>query len=133
MMKLHLQRLTNAHDATHGVLFLDGVPRFVTLELPWRDNKQNVSRIPAGIYKMEPFMSRRFGATWIVRDVPGREGILFHAGNFPEDTEGCILLGSRFGLDKGTSEILASTFATSAFKDMLKGAQNVTIEIKDPV
>lgn len=132
-MKLLLQRLTNAHDATHGVLFIDGVPRFVTLELPWRENKQNSSRIPASTYSVEPYMSRKFGATWKVQNVPGREGILFHAGNFAEDTTGCILLGSRFGLDRGESEILASTFAISTFKNMLRGAENVTLEIKDPI
>lgn len=65
---------------------------FKTLELPWKDNKKNVSCIPPGIYKATHEMHDK---GWVVRihDVPDRSGILIHIGNYIRDIEGCILLG----------------------------------------
>ncbi|UPW41699.1 hypothetical protein [Peromfec virus RodF8_16] len=53
-------------------------------------------RIPAGSYIVDWCMSPRFGKrTLRLRTVPGRQGILIHAGNFPSQSKGCILVGNR--------------------------------------
>ena len=65
-----------------------------TLELPWLQNKQNISCIPTGNYKVKKVFSLKFGNVYEVQDVPGRSGIYFHEGNFFFNTKGCILLGS---------------------------------------
>lgn len=67
----------------------------VTMERPWRDNKPFKSCIPTGTYAVGRHQSPKFGACLKVHDVPDRTDILFHAGNFPEDTTGCILPGSK--------------------------------------
>jgi hypothetical protein len=67
-----------------------------TLELPYLENHKDISCIPPGEYKCERITSVKFGLCFIVKDVPGRSGILFHSGNFTTDTEGCILPGLRF-------------------------------------
>jgi hypothetical protein len=50
--------------------------------------------IPTGRYRILITRSRRFGR-WLplLLSVKGFEGIRIHAGNKPEDTRGCILLG----------------------------------------
>ena len=50
--------------------------------------------IPTGRYRILITRSRRFGR-WLplLLNVKGFEGIRIHAGNKPEDTRGCILLG----------------------------------------
>ena len=50
--------------------------------------------IPTGRYRILITRSRRFGR-WmtLMLNVKGFEGIRIHAGNKPEDTRGCILLG----------------------------------------
>ena len=50
--------------------------------------------IPTGRYRILITRSRRFGR-WLplLLNVKGFEGIRIHAGNKPEDTKGCILLG----------------------------------------
>lgn len=50
--------------------------------------------IPTGRYRILITRSRRFGR-WLplLMNVKGFEGIRIHAGNKPEDTKGCILLG----------------------------------------
>jgi hypothetical protein len=76
-----------------------------TAELPWRDNKSRISRIPPGVYKCAPYSSAKFPNVYKVCDVPEREDILFHTGNFSGDVAkgyksdvlGCILVGTRMG------------------------------------
>ena len=73
-------------------------------ELPWKDNQNDISCIPAGIYRC----TRRSANKWMVHDVPGRTAIQMHIGNwcgdvklgYKSDVEGCILLGTGRGLRK---------------------------------
>ncbi|HCY83424.1 MAG TPA: hypothetical protein DHV22_18475, partial [Xanthomarina gelatinilytica] len=68
-------------EGTNGALFNSG--RFLchTIELPWNDNKRNISCIPEGVYKVEPRFSKRFKHHLILKDVKGRSFILFHPAN----------------------------------------------------
>ena len=73
-----------------------------TLELPYRDNERNVSAIPSGEYRMrfrEPTTRFPYAHMKIDR-VEGRSGILFHRGNYPHETRGCILIGDDAATDK---------------------------------
>lgn len=94
---LQLLRLYEGANATLGVLVVDNYPFFTTLELPWRDNQKLKSCIPTGSYKCEQTTHPHYGLTYLVKDVPDRDGIYFHIGNTVIDTQGCILLGTIFG------------------------------------
>lgn len=72
-----------------------------TLELPWKQNLNNVSCIPDGEYRCEwtqsPRMSQERGSpyfTYEVKHVPKRTGIRIHAANFYHQLLGCIALGN---------------------------------------
>lgn len=67
----------------------------VTLELPWKNNERRVSCIPSGRYSVIPRDSVKFGYHFQILDVPKREYILFHFGNYVTDVEGCILVGEN--------------------------------------
>lgn len=93
-------------QGTFGVLTLDDGTTFCTGERPDRDNSPGVSCIPAGKYLCESQHSARFKRdVYVLRDVPGRENIEIHYGNFCGDTavgyrsdvEGCIVLGTAEG------------------------------------
>ncbi len=91
-----------ANDCTFGVL-ADVVPFLVTLELPWKDNKENISCIPEGTYKGKLVNSPKHGICYELQDVPDRTDVQIHIGNYPKDTLGCILVGTEFGGDKSIS------------------------------
>ena len=81
------------------------------LELPWLDNKANVSCIPDGDYDvvyMARSASGKYRDVYHVKGVSGRSGILIHKGNTEADTLGCILPGSRIGTLGGKKAVLGS-------------------------
>ncbi len=104
-------------DYTIGHLSIDNHPfKCDTLEDPNRDKNKNGgfdngeikihgnTCIPYGKYKIDmTTISPRFGSKSQYQfcggklprllNVPSFEGVLIHIGNFPRDTEGCILVG----------------------------------------
>ncbi len=78
-------------EGTNGTLFNSGKFLCHTIELPWNDNKRNISCIPEGVYEIEPRFSKRFKHHLILKDVKGRSFILFHpANNALKELQGCI-------------------------------------------
>lgn len=99
MKKLTLTRVETRHGFILGELhrnnLLSNTFLCYTLELPWKDNKRRVSCVPTGKYKCEPYSSRKYPKVTELQEVPGRDKILIHAGNFAKHTNGCILVGSH--------------------------------------
>lgn len=128
--KIRLLRLTAIEETQNpclGILLVPSTRPLVTLELPWFQNTQRISRIPTGIYQAKRTISPKFGITFQVQDVPGRENILFHWGNVRADTEGCILIGSHF---VGNAFIAASLMAFKEFMGALHSVDEVTLSIE---
>ena len=88
---------------TIGRIDLPGGFYCYTIERPWAGNRQNVSCIPAGRYKIRvrasPVVERtirgEFSEGYEVVGVPGRSYIMFHVANSMYDLEGCIGVGSE--------------------------------------
>lgn len=127
--KLRLARDKQDEWATLGRLFVDGEYLCRTLERPWVNNQRSVSCIPTGVYRGAIQASPRFRRDLPeLLDVPGRSQILFHAGNTPDDTEGCILVG----MERAEYEprIMQSRIALSKLMDALAG-NDFTLEVTE--
>jgi Family of unknown function (DUF5675) len=66
------------------------------LELPWIDNQRKISCIPEGTYKVQSETNVKFGKCYRILNVPGRDGILQHPGNYTKQILGCQLPGLKF-------------------------------------
>lgn len=131
-MNLTLQRHPAEGQALFGRLEIDGAPFCVTLE-------RVAVAIPAGTYPVvvTPSARAKAGGLWspspyfllpLVTDVPGRSGIRFHAGNLPEQSDGCILVGRvrakgvLVDSRKALGELLAKLYAAP---------DAITLEVRD--
>lgn len=100
METLYLRRIGDGPDGTLGVLGPSKSPnKWATVEEEDQGNRQNISRIPAGIYICVRRWYNKGGYnTWHVTNVPNRSLILFHVANTEEDVEGCIGVGKSHGV-----------------------------------
>jgi len=129
-MNLILRRVCYRSDCTFAVLIHNNQPIMVALEDPFRDNKRNESCIVPGTYKCRRYSSAKYPNTWEITDVPQRDKILFHAGNTAKDTEGCVLLGEKFGEINGVPAIQSSRAAFEKFMLLTKDIDDLTITVE---
>lgn len=134
---IYLFREPTTDQGTEGVLC---IPEYqfslYSIELPWRNNQQDISCIPPGIYDLEWTEGKYPGFRLI--GVPGRSNIEIHKGNWAgdvslglkSDSEGCIHLGMDRGVLSNQKAVKASTDAVEAFNNLLKGKKKLRIIIR---
>ena len=129
-------RTASGDKQTLGVMRVlepDGWPVFTLkcLELPWRDNKRKISRIPEGVYKLAKVAGTAlipYPHLWIY-PVPNRSGIKIHKGNYYYQLEGCVLPGlTHTDLNKdGLLDVTDSEKALKKLMDALPDETTITI------
>lgn len=110
MLRLTIDRGPSTDEGTFGSASIASIS-FESLELPWRDNRHNLSCIPPGVYTAKLINGASvgrpaFGMVYELQSVPGRTGILLHRANwagdvekgYHSDLEGCITIGESTGI-----------------------------------
>jgi hypothetical protein len=126
-MNLQIKRSSATDQGTFGVMSYEGKFICYTGELPWRDNKPQISCIPPGAYTVEPWNSRKFPNTYHLKDVQGRSAILTHQGNLCGDKSkgwlshvlGCIAVGDKRGTIRGQQAVLLSVVAMRHLRELI--------------
>jgi len=133
LINLLLIRDTFSDKSTLGELFLNGERMCDTLENPWVNNKKNVSCIPRGEYKVRLRLPRESATRdylhLLVEDVENRSYILFHIGNTPKDTKGCVLVGLGSQQDVVSNSRLAMDLLIKEIVNL--GGENINLIIKN--
>jgi hypothetical protein len=113
-----IKRIEFTDKYTLGILEMPSFTCY-TMERPWLDNASNVSCVPSGEYDCSIRVSPKFGRVYQLKDVPGRQFILIHAGNTANNTHGCVLLGKSAGYIEDRRAVLCSRPTLRRFMSLL--------------
>jgi len=127
MKHVRIVRIEKSEDGIIGVLSIDGKVDCFTMQ---PDETDKHFSIPVGNYLCRRFHGRKWQDTFEVV-VPGHTALLFHSGNFEEDTEGCILLGEEVGELNGRRAVLVSGKAFVEFMKKMGNDQEFNLVIID--
>lgn len=128
LIVVRLERFESSDAGTFGTVYANGL-ELVSAELPWRQNQPDVSCIPEGTYEARWCFSPRLQQySYLLRDVPAREGIRIHAANFAGDRSmrfrsqlnGCIALGRQIKFVDRQQSLIDSSSAVREFDSRLK-------------
>lgn len=93
---LTILRVDQNDHRSLGMIKIGGELVCFTLEPPWKNNDENVSCIPEGLYKYKKYQSAKFNRKCLaLYNVVNRSYISVHNGCFPHNTKGCILVGNQ--------------------------------------
>ena len=117
---LVLKRNFQNDKYTIGKLYLNDTYLCDTLEPPKYVNHPCIDK---GTYRIGYQYSNKFGRNMpFLLSVNGRVGIMIHPGNYPKDTQGCILVGRN--LQKGSVSNSKKTFDN--VNSIIQGVVNLT-------
>jgi hypothetical protein len=122
VVKIKRTYLDNATKGDGSVIVNGAVIfSFKTLELPWKNNEKMVSCIPAGKYTCVKRNSKKYGVHFHVTNVPDRDMILIHHGNYTSEILGCILPGlGHIDINKdGIIDVTSSIAAMNKLRSIL--------------
>jgi len=140
MTPVNIYRTSKSDQGVGGVLICAEVDFSCrSLELPWMDNRQNISCISTGSYIGHRYFSNRFGEVFMLENVKGRSAIIGgHSGNVAGDTAkgfkthslGCILLAKYSGVLWNQKAILCSRPTIREFMQKVK-TDKIKLTIKE--
>lgn len=122
---MNLELLRDKETANGGILgrlYVDGQFFGYTLE-------NAAAAIPYGLFSMFARFSPKFNTFKAAIDVPGRQYIMFHGGNTPDDSAGCVLVARNIDREAGTIQGDLSNFLYSQLKQQLD-AGNVVLNVR---
>tara|TARA_R110000751_G_scaffold299695_4_gene411049 strand:- start:491 stop:889 length:399 start_codon:yes stop_codon:yes gene_type:complete len=114
-----LKRDIISNKAILGSLIYNDKEIAKTLENPWLNNIANISCIPDGVYNVISYSGTKYKDVYKLINVKGRTDILIHIGNTESNTQGCILVGDRYGFLKENIAILNSRRTLHHVKTLL--------------
>ena len=97
-MSFLVKRRWSTPASVEGELWINSDFECYTLEPPYKTDGSKPRAIPAGTYDLDVRLSAHFGRLMPhVENVPDFTEIMIQNGNYPQDTEGCTIVGSIRG------------------------------------
>jgi len=142
-MNLKLVNQVKEADGIFGTLTSeDGTFSCVTLQHAYDSGLGNGSfepKLPSGTYICQRSMHQLEGMTapfetFQIMNVPNHTNMLIHAGNYNNDSDGCVLVGRRIVPNPdapGSNMITSSKNTFNAFMDLQKGVDQFTLTVSN--
>ena len=139
LMDLILNRVVSEADGIRGQLSSnDGSFIANTLEHAYTEGEVFLPKVAEGTYKcMRHAPNRLPYETFELQNVPDFQGkpvtgILLHIGNYNQDSDGCILVGSAMAKDGVTEQamLLGSKIAFETLMKLQTGVNEFTLVVK---
>lgn len=129
-MELVLTRVYK-RGGTNGTLTLNGHFVCFTIELPWKENKRNISCIPEGKYELKARFSPENQNHLEVLDVYNRNRILIHPATsaIKELYGGIAPVKQLTGIGKGIYSRLALEKLLSIFHQTMESDEKIIVNI----
>lgn len=129
-MELVLQRHYHPQGC-NGDLYLGNTLVCYTIELPWKENRRQVSCIPLGRYMLRRRYSARFQWHLQLMNVPQRDLILLHSANDSErELRGCIApVRKLMGIGKGEASRRALQQVKALVYPVLERGESVYLNV----
>lgn len=129
-MKIEVIRHYFSENYTIGKLYIDGGYFCDTLE-PSTTATEHPA-VKTGIYSLSIVWSPKFGQYMPRIEVPKRSGILFHVGNYPHETKGCVLLGMNTVKGSVTaSKVTFNSFFDEILTHISRFKNAIVVEFKN--
>lgn len=142
-MLITLHRMVVTLNSTIGHLTVDDFSCNTLEDAPHEIKIHGETCIPAGQYQIKlrtqgtktiayakRYPNMHKGMLWL-QDVPNFEFVYIHIGNFPRDTEGCILVGLGTGKDAITGSASAYEALYPRVLAAIERGEDVLIDIID--
>lgn len=122
VFKVNIDRKMATNACTMGYMSVNDKAMFYTLELPWKDNQNKISCIPAGTFN--GILRYDHSDKWRIelQNVPNRGNVQIHIGNYTKNTLGCILVGDN--ANTNACSVTGSVSAYKKFKKEFYGSEN---------
>lgn len=125
-----LDRFEITSEGAFGILLHRGEFVAFTLERTYENPGEPVVKIPPGTHSCTLTEYHHGGYKTYEIKVFGHTRLLFHAGNFEDDSDGCILLGSKIGVLDGKAAVLESRAAFERFMAAAGGVASFELEVR---
>lgn len=136
MKEITLIRKSFTNNGVFGELVLEK-HTFFTLERSYLNKSNKIfTKVKDGVYTCKKGIHRLKAEgpdfeTFEIKGVKGHWGILFHVGNYNEDSDGCVLIGLGMGSRmNGDKMITSSKQAFKKFMDLLAEDQEVKLIVR---
>ena len=134
---LKLIRDSYSDMGTFGKLYIDNEFFCYTVEQVWKDNRENESCIPEGVYSLQlrysPVVKRtsagEFEEGYEITNVLNRTYVMLHVANVASDLQACIGVGESLGFVKDQWAVLNSRNTFRKLMHKLEERNDWDIEI----
>ena len=106
-----------------------GVPICCTLERAYNSVDGWSPKIKDGLWHCSKSKYFKGGYDTYEIHIPGHSRILFHKGNWPEDSEGCVLLGESFSVLRDKEALSDSKGAFNEFMEKCSGEDHFFVKV----